>query len=545
MNYSPARTALPKAGANWSRKAIYSFLIASIFCLLAKVSAAEITHISATKNQITISGKASHELLSIAELAPYQSANNLSEAPVVAQTTSKGSFKIKIPRWDGPRDRLYSGFLPFTISTNSARMPQGNIRFVEEMHAIAKYNEPFPKTASKKGLQVQMVDDAIALGVKHAALNIDLARMVDLNNRPDNPTWELDGQTYHFHRHYLEAFDRKIKPLSDAGMTVTLILLYYQSGDAALDHIMLHPNFDPATPGHLTAFNTSTADGLRYFKACIEFLTDRYSRPDHSHGRAVNFIVGNEVNSHWYWYNLGRTSMDKFADDYLRTVRICNTAVHKISANARVYLSLEHHWNISMEPDTQRTFSGRAFIDYFNQHAKAGGDFDWHLAFHPYPEDLNEPRTWNDKSATLNEDTPRITFKNLEMLPRYFQRPELRYHHDPRHIILSEQGFNTPNKPDGELWQAAAYCYAYYRVANLPGIDAFILHRHVDHGQEFGLKLGLWRRNETTNTNEAASKKRIYEPFRLADTPEWQRAFEFALPIIGIKRWEEIKPKRF
>ncbi len=32
-----------------------------------------------------------------------------------------------------------------------------------------------------------------------------------------------------------------------------------------------------------------------------------------------------------------------------------------------------------------------------------------------------------------------------------------------------------------------------------------------------------------------------YEPFRLADTPEWEKAFEFALPVVGLKNWEEAK----
>jgi hypothetical protein len=525
--------------------------ILAVFCLWLAwvapigISAAEISHISSTKDSISIAGHAEGEAMGIAELAPYESANNLAYAAVVARTEPKGNFTIKIPRWDDDRDRLYSGFLAFVISTNNAREARGNIRFVEEMRGVSKYDQPFPKAASKKGLQVQMVDDAIALGVKHAALNVDLAQMIELDDKPSDPIWQLDGQTYHFNRHNLEALDRRVKPLSDAGMVVTFILLYYKSGHAALDRIMLHPNFNQDSPNRLTAFNTSTADGLRYFTAAIEFLADRYSRPDHPHGRTVNFIVGNEVNSHWYWYNMGLVPMETFAADYLRTVRVCNTAVRKISASARVYISLEHNWSHGMEPDALRTFAGRDFIDYFNQRAQAGGDFDWNLAYHPYPEDLNEPRTWNDKSATLKENTPCITFKNLEMLPRYFERPELRYHGAPRHIILSEQGFNTPDKPDGELWQAAAYCYAYYRVASLPGIDAFILHRHVDNGNEFGLSLGLWRRDVAGGSNEPAVRKRIYEPFRLADTADWKRAFAFALPVIGIKRWEEIKPKPF
>ena len=305
----------------------------------------------------------------------------------------------------------------------------------------------------------------------------------------------------------------------------------------------MHPKFSPKTPHRLSAFNTVTPEGLRYFKACIEFLTDRYSQPKHPHGRAVNFIVSNEVNSHWEWTNLGEATMEQFADDYLRTVRMCNTAVHKISASARVYISLEHHWNIRFDGPLH-SFAGRPFIDYFNARAKAGGNFDWNLAFHPYPEDLNEPRTWNDKTATLADDTPRITFKNLEMLPFYFSRKELLFHGEPRHIILSEQGFNTVAGPNGELWQAAAYCYAYYRVAQLRGIDAFILHRHVDNRDEFGLNLGLWRRNEASaSASEPGARKMIYEVFRQADTPQWREAFAFALPVIGIHSWEEVKPK--
>ena len=35
-------------------------------------------------------------------------------------------------------------------------------------------SQPFPQPSGKKGLQVQMIDDAIALGIHHAASNINL-----------------------------------------------------------------------------------------------------------------------------------------------------------------------------------------------------------------------------------------------------------------------------------------------------------------------------------------------------------------------------------
>ena len=39
---------------------------------------------------------------------------------------------------------------------------------------------------------------------------------------------------------------------------------------------------------------------------------------------------------------------------------------------------------------------------------------------------------------------------------------------------------------------------------------------------------------------DAHPRKKIYECFRAADTPEWEAAFAFALPVIGLRNWEEI-----
>ena len=400
--------------------------------------------------------------------------------------------------------------------------------------ARAQNTSPFPTPASKKGLQVQMVDDALALGIKHAALNVNFAQLLDLSE-----PGKLKPNT-----RFLESLDRQVKPLSDHGVVVSLILLYYRSGNPALDKLMLHPKYDPAAPNNLSAFNTSTSESAAAFSACVDFLASRYSSTNASHGRVWNYIVGNEVNSHWFWANMGRVSMEEFADDYLRAVRATHTAVRQHSAHARVYISLEHHWNIHYPGgDTQQTFAGRPFVEYFAKQARTtkGGDFDWHIAFHPYPEDLFNCRTWNDKSATHSHDTPRITFKNIEQLTDFIRRPEIMFNDQPRRIILSEQGFHSPDSEEGQVLQAAAYAYAYQKIRNLDSIDSFILHRHVDHGQEGGLNLGLLTRDKNAkNPAQPAAKKKIYEVFKAADTDAWPSAFEFALPVIGIKSWAEL-----
>jgi hypothetical protein len=103
-------------------------------------------------------------------------------------------------------------------------------------------------------------------------------------------------------------------------------------------------------------------------------------------------------------------------------------------------------------------------------------------------------------------------------------------------VILSEQGFHTPDSPEGEIIQAAAYCYAYRKVEALDGIDAFILHRHVDHPHEGGLRLGL--RRYLPGADDPRPAKLIYECFQKADTHQWREAFQFALPVVGMDDWD-------
>jgi hypothetical protein len=489
--------------------------------------------VTVTKDKLLFRFDATSTNRSLVELEPYQKVADAADVPPIASHAERR--KVSVPRFDGARDRLYSGFVALQNGT-----PWGTMHFVElnrQSGDFSKYRDPYPRTKTKKGLQVQMPEDAIALGVKHAGFNFDLGAAVKLVPASNDFRWTMDGRDFWFDRGYITSLDDRVKMLSDSGAVVTLILLNYVHRDLPSNKILQHPTYDPTSPNHLSAFNTETPEALAWFKACIEFLTDRYAAPPFSHGRIVIYIVGNEVNSHWYWANMGHVSMEQFAQDYARAVRICALAVRKYSSCGRVFISLEHHWNIRYAgADATQGFPGRPFIEYFNQIIKDSGNFDWNVAFHPYPENLFDCRTWLDHTATFSNNTPRITFRNIEMLQK-----RLLFDGEPRHIILSEQGFHSKATPEGEQLQAAAYCYAWRKIVNLKGVDAFILHRHVDNAGEGGLNLGLWR-HATNSISEPAGKKPIYEVFRLADTPQWKQAFAFALPIIGIKSWSDLKP---
>ena len=355
--------------------------------------------------------------------------------------------------------------------------------------ASAVDQTPFPQTPDKKGLSVQMVPDAISLGIHHATVNVSLGALM---TSPKNGAPAINAN-------YARSIESQVKSLSDAGVVVYLILLAYPTHDAAKDALLLHPKAKADQKYTIAAFNSDTPEGIANYRRLVAFLAERFSGAHPEAGRAWGYIIGNEVNSQWLWYNLDRMSI--ISD--------------------------------------QEAYRGRDFLDAFAKLARERGDFEWHVAHHPYADNLGNPRTWLDKDAWPTDDSPHITFKNLEVACRHMQQPELLWQGAPRRIILSEQGIHCLATPDGETLQSAGFAYAWEKIARQPLIDAFIWHRHVDHAKEGGLRVGLWTFKPGT-ISEPDRKRPLYDLFRKAGTPEWPQAAAFALPIVGLKNWDEL-----
>ena len=402
----------------------------------------------------------------------------------------------------------------------------------------AQDTTPFPNPPSIKGLQVQMVDDALALGIHHAGININLTALVDLEKKPENPKRMVDGFEFSFNESYLRSLDAEIKPLSDKGVLVYLILIAYPSKNPAIDALVIHPDARKDHKYTVGGFNAKTPEGKAWLKAVSMEIASRWSGASSKHGLVWGWIVGNEVNSHFMWYNIGKKPLSDSAAEYAHAFRIVHEAVRTASTHARLYISFDHHWAAGMHGvSAEEATPGKDFIDTF---AKLASDLDWHVAWHPYPEDLRNPRAWADKTVKSDETTNKVTFKNLEVLCRYLRKPDLLFKGEPRRVILSEQGFHLLLQPDGEALQAAAYAYAWEKCKRLPLVDAFIYHRHVDHAHEGGLRLGLWR-NAPHSIADPNSKKQIWELLRKAGTPEWDAAAAPLLPVTGLKSWDELK----
>jgi hypothetical protein len=178
--------------------------------------------------------------------------------------------------------------------------------------------------------------------------------------------------------------------------------------------------------------------------------------------------------------------------------------------------------------------------------AKAGGDFPWGLAFHPYPEDLKDHQFWLDSSAEMALSSPRTTFKNLEVLPAFLRQDPWLFDGRQRLLAFTEQSINTPRTADGEAEQAAAMAYAYHKVSNTPGIDCFLWFSHIDITWA-DLYFGLWTElnpEQEPPPLEPDQKKESWFLWQAAGTPDWQTTFDPYLPRLPFSSWEEALPAR-
>ncbi|MBB6672494.1 DUF5722 domain-containing protein [Cohnella nanjingensis] len=484
------------------------------------------------------------EQLYLFELATYEDPKAFLAAKTpIAEVELASAFAFETGLSEGERSRLYSKFAVASKAADGAYTLLAAPQYVANPEETAANWEPYPSARSIKGLQVQMTGDAQELGISHAALNVAYNELTyKAGNHPENTiAYEVEGKPYYFRKDRIEQLDRQIKSLSDNGILVSLILIMYDSKDPeSANEYLLHPDAQPG--GTVYALNTANEKGVAYVKAVTKFLAERYSEQNQAHGRAVNYIVGNEIGQNKVWNNMGPKKIGDYVREYAQTLRLIDTIVKSAYANARTYVSLDHFWNENLGDDSLWKYDNKAIVDRLTQLTRAEGDFGWNIAFHPYPENLFEPRFWNDKTATASFDTERITFKNLDVLVDYMKQPDYLYDGAMRRIILSEQGFHSlSNSEADQQVQAAAYAYAYYKVKFLDGIDAFILHRHVDHGQEGGLNLGLWTHAPGTVVTPYRHKV-SYDVFQAIDTDRSLEATAFAKAIIGIRDWSDAIP---
>lgn len=449
--------------------------------------------------------------------------------------------------WSSSSDRVYNRFITVVWDTaNNTYVPVSEPHYVTNPEILAPDQQAFPDTQTKKGLRIQidMLADAMELGVKHAGTDILFQQILGTGI-----DYNYNGKTYHFSKEVMAEYDRTISSMSAKSINITAVILNGWS-DAAPD--LHYPGSQQNADAYHYMFNVATREGYEQTRAIAAFLAERYNGSNPDHGRVVNWVIGNEVNNQKNWNYMGPMELENYVEAYQKAVRVFYTAIKTAAANDRVYISLDFHWNNPNEIDNKLKYAGKAVTDTFNSLTQRQGQFDWGLAYHPYPYPMIEPEFWDDAQTgliTTDFDSPIINFANLGVLTDYFAQDSLRNAAGQvRHIILTEQGFSAKSHSRGDVpyIQAAAFAYSYYLVDSNPYIDAYLLSRQVDAPSEAaqGISFGLWTCDmNQPNLIVASQRRKIWQVFKHIDNPNSTLAnSEFAKEIIGIEKWSDVVP---
>lgn len=505
----------------------------------------------------------------------------------VGATLANGAQTMKIQRFsaderDSGRDKIFDKFYLIAggevgadVFLRGGRILAGP-RFVVDFPS--KNTEARVAKRSIKGLEVFDVADAKNLGVVHAARTIDLCWLLQERENPaETVEFRCDDKVYRFNKAAVDEYDAFVREATAAEMEITFVLVLWGHRRHLAPPGTIHPDFevwlDAPWTLSIVAPNLTNREGCDRWRALFEFLGDRYLRRDRKFGFVSNFVVGNELNSSYIWNNCGRLPLDETVRQYERGLRIAHTALRKYWSGANVLASFDNYWSADSSTEFQQFHyvekGGFAAKDYLTELAattRAGGDYPWNVAFHPYGLDLRTPIYWDRhsvESAAKDENAKRLTPWNIEVLPQFLDRPEMRFDGRRRDFYFTEQGFSSPHcdnygdydsteyDPNAipEVWlerQAAAFAFAHYKFVAI-GAKANIFHRQFDVRSE-RLNIGLWARPKGAETGKGRQKT-IYELFQKIDGPDSEAASARFLEYLRFypqteppKSWDELIP---
>lgn len=482
-------------------------------------------------------------------------------------TTDKvtADFSISVPKASLPdKDSRYGQVFTSKVALvltkeNGETQLVDYAKYLDNPETLAVNTNPQPAAKSIKGVGTLMPSDLERLGVQHTSINVLLWEMLTLSDHGDaSIPYEFEGETYYFRKEYINSLDNTLSNCLKNNMSIFGIFIMKNANNANPDSpakYYAHP--DSTRVADLVGVNMKDERGIQYYKAIMHFIAERYSRPDGKYGRFDGYVVGNEIGASETWNNMGlNKSLNDYVDEYTRWLRITNTIVRSYYADVRIYASFDHGWTSNPHEEQKEYgiedyagYSNRDIIDAINKTGKLQGDFDWSIAWHPYPENIFDPQVWNAPKSTNSFDTTYIGFNNLQVLPAYMRQKEMLYKGKARHIALTEQGFTSrDNSEHNQLLQAAAYAYAYYKALCVPGIDLFSMNGHIDNTLEMNLLLGLWSAKEGT-VNTPDFQKKVYDVFKYIDTTDSLKVTQPMLEVISesmgkkITRWDQLIPE--
>lgn len=447
-----------------------------------------------------------------------------------------GSFAITLPRHRGKEDRLLSRW-QIVRKAGGKTEAVSHARYAEKIACRAPHLPP-AKPATKKGLGGwhlgQLPDELDELGITAVTVNVMIHSLVSLTPEPGTFPIEWQGRTYHAKEKALEGFDATFREAQKHGAMVSTILLVANPAKDSNPVVKILGHTDATADGIFAMPNVTSTEGISLYGAILNLMAERWSRPDGKYGRVHHWIMHNEVDAGQVWTNAGTKPDIVYMDLYQRSMRLMDLIARQYDPNSRAFITLTHHWANRGQPEW---YGSKRLLDLLSRFCQVEGDFPWALAYHPYPQDLFNPRAWEDEQATFSFESHKITPKNLEVLDAYMKQPSFLHHGKVRPVHLSENGFNSKDYSENQLTdQAAGMALAWKKIQALSSIESWQYHNWIDNRHEGGLRIGL--RKFPDEPGDPFGKKPIWHLYKALGTDSEDQAAKPYLPVIGIPDWE-------
>lgn len=538
--------------------------LALIFCLVAAVRAADtptaadgaalesylaatydsrLTHIQVQADRIVIEGRAAEAGLQLAEIPIERLLDDPTRCEAFAPIPQAGAFTLELPRH---RDRHGRPYDRFSSRWQIVRSAEGGkvaalsaARYADDL-VCRSPDLPAAAPKNKKGLggwhAGPLPGELDELGISAVTVNVMVHSLIALTPGADTTPFEWQGRTYYAQEKNLAALDATFLEAARRGAMVSAILLVANPANTSdpLVRLLGHP---AATRDGIFAMpNVTSEEGVSLYGAVLHLMAERWSRPDGKYGRVHHWIMHNEVDAGWVWTNAGEKPAIVYMDLYQRSMRLMDLIARQYDPHSRPFITLTHHWAWQGEA---HWYGSKKMIDLLTRFSAVEGDFPWAVAYHPYPQDLFNPRTWEDDMATFSFDSKKITPKNLEVLDAYMKQPALLYRGRVRPVHFSENGFNSKDYSEARLAeQAAGMALAWKKIAALSSVESWQYHNWIDNRGEGGLRIGL--RKFPDEPGDPYGRKPIWTLYRALGTPAEDEAAAPYLKIIGIPSWDAV-----
>jgi hypothetical protein len=505
-----------------------------------------IENVAVSKNEIQVTLRADKEFerLHLAEAPIYRKLDDPSRFEFMQEVSPEigKPLTITLPRTRmrlGKKyDRLISRW-QLIMKSERNRTVVSHGRYADTIEPMSP-DLPKVKPSHQKGLggwsaQRKPDGDLKALGISSITVNIPLHGLLSATEKPGHTAFQWQGSTFYASDSALRRHDQTMLEAAENNVTVSLVLLLGNPArsQAPTLQIMGHP--DAHRDGAFSMPNMDSQAAVEMYGACLHLLAQRYSRSDGKYGRVHDYIVHNEVDAGWTWTNCGEKPLSYYIDFYHRSCRLVDLIAREQDSHARTYISLTHHWASTV---SERYYPSRDVMEEFVRWTAVEGDFPWALAYHPYPQSLRNPRTWEDSQATMSFDTDKITPHNVEVIDAWMKRPEMRDRYgNTRPVHLSENGFNSPDYSEKSLTeQAAGMAYAWKKIQPLETVEVWHYHNWVDNRHEGGLRIGLRKFSDHTAPYQ---KKPIWYLYQALGTPRESELSDPYLPVVGLESWDQ------